>query len=81
MHQHFKEALTLECRQRFLKKKKKKSTGAVILRWGLGAGRGYREPALGFDGTAQCTEHQSRETNSAPEMKNLLSVLTTSVLF
>jgi hypothetical protein len=44
-------------------------------------GRGQGEPALGFDSATQCTEDQSCETNSAPEMKNFLLVLTTSVLF
>lgn len=58
--------------------KKKKNARAVILSW---RGRGHWESAVGFDSTTQCTEDQSCETNSAPEMKSLLLVLTTSALF
>lgn len=50
----------------------------MILSW---RGPGHEEEALGFEDIIQCTKDQSRETNSAPEMKSLPLLLTTSVLF
>lgn len=57
---------------------KKKIAWVMILSW---RGPGHEEEALGFEDIIQCTKDQSRETNSAPEMKSLPLLLTTSVLF
>lgn len=78
MHKYFKEASNWSASSTFNEKKKKKVLELGFRSW---RGSGYGEPVLGFDSTIQYTKDQSCETNSAPEMKNLLLVLTTSVLF